>query len=74
MGYDFQLNKNMFVVTEDGWKVVATPEQLEQVLSCTTNWSISGAVNANELGIGGASQDQGYVEGKYACMVSSAGP
>lgn len=72
MGYYFQLNKNMFVATEDGWKVVATPEQLEQVLKLYYDLVESGAVNANELGIGGAAQDQGYVEGKYAMVV--AGP
>ncbi len=72
MGFYFQLNKNMFVQAGDGWQVVATPEQLEQVLTLYHDLVKSGAVNANELGIGGAAQDQGYVEGKYAMVV--AGP
>jgi len=68
MSFYFQLNKHMFEVKGDEVKVVATPEQLTQVLTLYKNLFESGAISKNDRGADWKEVDYGYTSGDVAMI------
>lgn len=68
MSFYFQLNKHMFEVNGEEVKVVATPEQLSQVLDLYYRLFFEGGIDLNERGADWKALDYGYTAGKYAMV------
>jgi len=68
MSFYLQLNKKMFEVSEDGLKVVATKDQLQQVLQLYHDMFFDGGISLNERGADWKALDYGYTAGKYAMV------
>jgi len=68
LSFYFQLNKHMFEVADDGVKVVAKKEQLEQVLDLYYRMFFDGGISLNERGADWKALDYGYTSGNYAMV------
>lgn len=68
MSFYFQLNQNMFHVGEESVEVVATPEELAQVLDLYYSLFFKGGIDLNERGADWKTLDYGYTAGRYAMV------
>ena len=68
MSFYLQLNRNMFDVSDSGVELVATEDQLAQVLNLYKDMFFEGGINLDERGADWKALDYGYTSGKYAMV------
>jgi len=68
MSFYFQLNKHMFEIKDGKVEVVATPEQLTEVLNLYYSLFFDGGIDLNERGADWKVLDYGYTAGRFAMI------